>query len=129
MYTKPLLVPNHGSDRFRSNINEILKFVKNNTNKLPETKLLITKELMYVFEIETIGQDEASENVQGEDEIKSPVEDVIKVKDLDIFAFKDFEFMQKVPNHPLSFILKTYNKSTKDKYEAPQIEITCTTKE
>lgn len=68
--------------------------MKHNANKLPETKLLITKDLLFVFEVETI-QDESN------DHDHERIGDVVKVKDLDIFSFKDFEFMQKVPNQPL----------------------------
>lgn len=54
MYTKPLLVPNSGSERFKTNINDILKFVKNNNNKFPDTKVLITEDMLFVFEIEKL---------------------------------------------------------------------------
>jgi hypothetical protein len=109
-------MPTSGSDRFKTNINDILKFCKE--NKPSEHKLLITKDQFYVFEIEKIKQ-----NVHGKNIFEHG--DLIRVKDLDVFEFKDFEFMQRKAFPENSFVLKPYNKFNENEKENTMIEFEC----
>ena len=44
------------SKNFMDNINEIMKFTKKDKELLPDTKVLVTKNTMYIFEVEIIKQ-------------------------------------------------------------------------
>lgn len=95
--------------------------------------LLLTFDSIYVFFIKSRKDKEKEFSVQkadGDQDINQERIDKldsmndVQVKDVQVYKFADFEFIQKLQSPKRSFILQIYNKNmTKD--EMPYLQIEC----
>ena len=87
-----------------------------------DVKIMLTVEFIFIFYLETV-ETEPSE-LDADETVSTNVKPV-KVKDLQVWRYMDFEFIQKLVEPKRSFILQVYNKEMTANDQMPAIQVEC----
>lgn len=85
-----------------------------------DIQLVMTIDQLYIFYLED--QDEKKMDDEATNRHNASI---VTVKDLQVFNFMDFEFIQKLQEPKRAFILRVYNKEMTAKDEMPAIQFEC----
>ena len=102
----------------------------------PDPKVLITQSQIYIFylhsrhDVENEFQIDGAAKDNKEDLLQERVEviesqNIVEVRDYQVYDIMDFEFIQRLQQPKRSFILRKYNKLLTNQ-EMPYLQIECT---